>query len=217
MKERNNVPYEPIMEAVKDKYGDSVVVDFLDFEINVRRTISYAEFCGVVNGVVESCFDRDSGVFLPENRAFATMLAVTATYTDLELPADTEEQYKLLYGGNLYETISAYIDDGQYRDLCMAIKAKIEAINNANYVLFKSETERALEAMRKLVGSVEENFNRMFAGLDDGDIRRMVQAIGENGIDEEKIARAVASEMNARREEQEKVIPFPAQETNDGE
>lgn len=225
MSEQAMAGYGPIMEAVQDKYGESVIVEFLGNEIQVRRFVPYDKFCAVVNGVADSCFDRESGEYHPENRAFATMLAVAAVYTNLEIPEDTDEQYKLLYGGGLYELISAYIDDGQYKDLCMAIKAKIEAINNANYALFRSEIDKALAAMQDMVESVDENMRKMLSGLDDGDIRRMVQAIGEHGIDEERLARSVVAEMNARREEKGpapegdsgNVIPFPAQDGNDGE
>ena len=64
--------------------------------------------------------------------------------------------------------------------------------------------------MTNALSEAGKQINDLFAGVNADDLQKLVAALGEHGVDEEKIVQAVVAEQNKLREEQ-------AEEPADGE
>lgn len=95
-------------------------------EITVKRLLNFKEACDFINQCVFACFDEDT--YLPHLRDFAFLKGLLLSYTDCKLPADEEEQYKLLFSlpSDFYSKIYAEIDKPQLNSLKNSISDAIQ-------------------------------------------------------------------------------------------
>lgn len=214
MDENKKIGYQEIAGIANDYYEKKDVIDFHGVKITVLRRIPYTKLCSLVDAVVKSCFDAESGEYIPEVRDFATRLAVASAYTNLELPDNLEEQYDMMYATDLMDQVHAAIDHNQLSTLRGSIQKRCEIINDMNRAAIEKEIYDAVG----IIGNIADSFEQMFDGVSREDMKMMIQAIGDHGLNEGKLAEAVVREQNAIREKKEgKVVPFPAAEINDGE
>lgn len=94
-------------------------------EITVKRILNFKEACDFINRCVFACFDGD--IYLPQLRDFAFLKGLLLAYTDCKLPADEEEQYKLLFAlpSDFYSKIYEVIDKPQLNSLKNSISDAI--------------------------------------------------------------------------------------------
>ena len=81
--------------------------------ISVRPLLTFRETSCFVNTVMAACFDDEHGIAVPEAMDFAIRANTVLRYTNLELPEDLEEQYTILYGTDIYDTIRQNIQTAQ--------------------------------------------------------------------------------------------------------
>ena len=207
MAENKKIGYQKIKEKADDYFEKKTVIDFHGLEIEVQKRIPYVRLSMIIDAVVKSCFDAENGEYIPEVRDFATRLAVASAYTNLELPDETEEQYDMMYGTDLMEKIYEAIDYIQLSTLRGSIQKRCDIINDMNRTAIEKELYEAMET----IGNIADGFAKMFDGVSNADMTKMIRMIGEHGLDEGKLAEAVVREQNAIREKEGgKVVPFPA-------
>lgn len=205
--------YEKILEAADDYLPLVNTVSFHDIDINVNRILPFGIFSNVVNGIADSCFDAVTGEYMPELREFATNIAIISAYTNIDLPTDDiEAQYALACGSGVVEVIKDGIDQNQLSELYYSVKKKIDIRNDANTRFFENEVSKAINTVDGIVG----NFSAMFDGVSADDMKQMIQAIAEHGLDEGKLAEAVVKQQNELREKEGEIIQFSSGD-NDGE
>lgn len=91
------------------------VIRWHGLSITVRQMIPFKEVSQLINSVMSNCIIEDGGIFVPEAMDFAMRVNVILRYTNVELPSDIEEQYRIVYGSGLYEEIEAVINQSQIR------------------------------------------------------------------------------------------------------
>ena len=186
------VAYETIKGIMNERCQQVETLDWYDAEITVQKVIPFQTASGIVRTVADACFHEGTGEYMPEMMNIALRMCVFDAYTDIEIPDDPEEQNLLLFGTGLWDKVTALIDEDQLGTIELAANRRIKARLDTNRAEFE-------HAVNTVVESMEELGSQMAGLLNDvtpDDIRRMIAAVGENGIDEAKIVQAVVAEQN---------------------
>lgn len=156
--------------------------------VKVRNTVSITEMLALTTSAVDTCFTSD-GQYVPEMEDFAIKCGIIATYTNVQLPEELNEQYDVVYKTTLFDDIIGYINPVQYREIEYGVKARIENMIDADIMAIRNKYDKLADALSKF----DEQITAMFSGIEPGMLQDFVQAIGSNGLDEEKLARAFLS------------------------
>ena len=192
------VTYETIREAMNDHCPQVEILDWYGVEITVQKIVPFLTMKEIVEDVAGACFNDDTGEYMPELMDIALRICVIDAYTDIVLPGDPEEQNRILYGTGLWSGISELIDEDQFSAIELAISRRVKARLDTN----RAEFEHELNAMTNALSEAGKQINDLFAGVNADDLQKLVTALGEHGVDEEKIVQAVVAEQNKLREEQ---------------
>lgn len=188
-------------------------VDFHGLNLEVRRLIPYELECGIVQRVSDACFNPETGEWMPEVEDFAKKLSVIAASTNLEIPADAEDQYRLVYQSDLWSVMESHLDEEQMLDITLSIERRVSERLITNRKKFEAQFEEAA----KQIGEIGRTIGEMFSGITPDEMSGIIRALGDGTLDEEKLVREVVKMQNELRAgEQDNVIPFPKQE-DDGE
>ena len=205
-KEMKMISIEKMDEIMNDYFPAAETVDFHGEELTVQKRIPFATVCELVRKVADACFD-DNGEFSPEVRDFALRLCCVEAYTNVRLPEDNvEHQYEIVGRSDLWYVMMREIDQGQMDEINNAIQDRIDARLDANRAAFEHDVNKMLDAVNEIGKQVSDLFNN----VSTEDIQKLVAALGEHGVDEEKIVQAVVAEQNKAREAK-------AEEVTDGE
>ena len=169
-------------------------IEWNGLKIKIRSTVNFKYMFMFVEYVVKSCFDSDTGEYLPEMRDFATKSALLKYYTNIDLPNEASKQYKLLYGTDLIDCIfkSQIIDTAQFEEMTNAIKAKLKYLSDAGVNQMLVELEGAVEGIDNIVNS----FSGVFDGVDNDAVLKIANAVIGEGFDENKLAKAFLKRDN---------------------
>ena len=192
------VTYETIREAMNDHCPQVEILDWYGVEITVQKIVPFLTMKEIVEDVAGACFNDDTGEYMPELMDIALRICVIDAYTNIVLPGDPEEQNRILYGTGLWSGISELIDEDQFSAIELAISRRVKARLDVN----RAEFEHELNAMTNALSEAGKQINDLFAGVNADDLQKLVAALGEHGVDEEKIVQAVVAEQNKLREEQ---------------
>lgn len=192
------VTYETIREAMNDHCPQVEILDWYGVEITVQKIVPFLTMKEIVEDVAGACFNDDTGEYMPELMDIALRICVIDAYTNIVLPGDPEEQNRILYGTGLWSGISELIDEDQFNAIELAISRRVKARLDTN----RAEFEHELNAMTNALSEAGKQINDLFAGVNADDLQKLVAALGEHGVDEEKIVQAVVAEQNKLREEQ---------------
>ncbi len=98
--------------------------------IVVRNMIKIEETLDMVNSIMEACTSNKDGVIncYPELMDFAVRANVVLRYSNVHLPADTREQYMILYGTDLYDTVCSAVNDAQLMSITNAVRLCLEGV-----------------------------------------------------------------------------------------
>ena len=90
-----------------------VVVPWRGKTLHVRPLIEPEETMEIVNDVMSACYNEKDDAVVPEMRDFAFRACVITRYSDVFLPKDLREQYKIVYLTDLYDTIEKRVSKAQ--------------------------------------------------------------------------------------------------------
>lgn len=119
-KETKFVPADKVLRYVPSDDQRRVVM-WHGVQIYIRRFISFRESVEFVNYVL----DISKNGLREEMVDFAFRANVIMTYTNIELPNDLDEQYRLLYAGDLYGFILKNINEEQIASIKYAVELRI--------------------------------------------------------------------------------------------
>lgn len=217
MAEKNVISIGKMDEIIKDYFPEYEVVDWRGEELTVRKFLPYSLVVEIVSKVTDACFD-EQGEYHPEVKEFAIRLCYLEAATNVRIPENVEKQYLFLFGSDLWEAVLSGVNLDQYNYVLDAIDEKIEVRNDANRAAFEREVNTVIESLNQ----IGEQAKTLFENIAPEDLQAMISAIGENGIDEEKLAQAVVRTQNEIREEEaaggetNNVVPFPATDGEQG-
>lgn len=89
--------------------------------VTVRPLLPVGEVSKFVNSVMGACYDQTNDIFIPEMMDFAFRVNTVMRYACVELPADVEEQYTVLYNTGLFSAVMSVINEGQISSIKEAI------------------------------------------------------------------------------------------------
>lgn len=191
------IAYETIQEAINDHCPRVELLDWYGITITVQKIVSFKKMSEIVQRVAAACFGQEDGSYMPEVMNTALRLCVFEAYTNIELPDDMDEQNFLIFGSGLWDYVTALIDADQLGTIELAINRRVKARLDTN----RAEFEHAVNTVVESIAALSEQMSGLMDGVTPEDIRTMISAIGENGIDEAKIVQAVVAEQNRAREE----------------
>lgn len=188
-----------LTDAVNTMGDTETVVCWNGLEINVKRFLSLKEMSALVSKAVSDCINPDTGEYRPEMRDFSVGRCMLICYTNLSLPVNVEKQYELIVRSNLPEIISGYIDKGQWFSIETAINDKIEIMTDAHIAAVEKQLAEAAAILNQV--------NELFSGVQNADLSKIVSAITEGRMDEEKLVKAY---MEQKGNQQEAASESPA-------
>ena len=190
---------EDVTKVIEDNFPPAVIKDWFGHQLIVRTYITQTEMEQFVDNIVNASFDSDTGDYAPERRDFMYRYCEILFFTNVEMPTDVEQAYRIVYATDLNHIIEETARYWQRADIQKAIEDKIQ------YRLDKDLDHLEVE-MNKLTDGIAK-VRESFASIDKDDIQRLLSAIG-NGVnlDEEKLVKAfidakVASDKNDDSEE----------------
>lgn len=152
-----------------------------DVKFEITDIIPIGEMLAFVESVVQSCFD-ENGNYLPEIKDFAVLCEVFNRYTNIELPEDIGERYMFVY--QMMDCVSDILDivsTSQFNHLMDGIDRKIAYRAHENFESTKKKVDELTEAF----DAIGQELEKLFAGIDQGTMNSLVNAMidGFNGND----------------------------------
>lgn len=184
MAKRNKVSVNKLEAAAKEVLGQIDVVDWHGLDIEIKHSISFDSVIALIDGIAASCFD--DGDYRPERTEYVLRSAVVQLYTNLTLPSNANKQYALLFDTDLYDTVLDHINYSQYNSIVIAVNDKVRYIRQTNINSVQKQINDAMQSLNGLMSVIGDVMN----GVTPDDISNLVNAIGENGVDEQKLMQA---------------------------
>jgi len=165
---------------------NEVTVEFDGITVQVKKFINMANVIGMVETVIASCVNKETGEYIPYVMDYALRSEFVERYTNLTLPADTERRYYLLCATDLFENLVSYVNHGQFASIMRAIKDGIDDALDVRNADIERRVSDILAGFERLSNMAEG----LFSGIDADAINGMVGAITDGKLDERKLVDA---------------------------
>jgi len=190
-KGEKKVSISAVDNIIGERFLNVISEQWYDVEVKMRRSLPFTEMLTFVNDVVQSCFQRD-GVYTPEVLDFAIKSNIISRYTNVSLPDNLEHRYAMLYNSDLVDFVSQHINMQQVQEMVTSINRKLSYMCDTNTVAIQNRLNdlvSAFEDMQKQTADV-------FSVVTQDDMKRLVGAIGDGALTEEKIVEAYMRHKN---------------------
>lgn len=184
------------MDEILNEYETTESIEWKGLDVAITKNLSLEDMLAFADSVVKSCFDQSTGAYMPEVKDFAIRINVMERYANFTMPSKAERQYDVVMRSGAYEMILEHINMAQFYELMHAIDAKLQNAADANVqMVFRqfNDVVTSFESLQEKVGS-------LFAGVDAADIGKLINAMSEHGVSEEKVVQAYMAEQ-AKKEE----------------
>ena len=192
----------------------TITIDWCDSELIIKKTLSIQDTAMFVKEAVDGVYS-DDGSYMPEAMDFTIRYLTLKYFTNVEMPDDITDVYNVVYSPTFMELFDiitgarencedwdlewyGVIEDYHMTLLC-AVDEKIAYRNDVQ----RNDVLKKIESLLAGVQAVTEIINSIVDGINPGDIQKMVDAIGENGIDEGKIVEAIVANKYTQPENTE--------------
>lgn len=177
-------------KAVEADCETVVNVEWRGLSVVVKHCLTLKDMLTFATSVAESCFEKETGAYMPEIKDFAVRCCIIEHYTNVSLPENIEKRYDLIYHSDLLDVVMPNIEQDQFNALIEAVDAKIAHSAQAGI-------EAVSKQINELYASLENMNDRLgaiFDGIDDASLGNLVAALSSGRIDESKIVKAVMDE-----------------------
>lgn len=171
-------------------------VEWRGLQIEIKKNISLMELGALVRYVADLCFGED-GEYIPEFKDYATKKAAIEMYTNLELPSEVEARYAVLYDTDLWNVVTDHIGMEQFMTAIKAIDERINVTIDSNIAALQRQVAVFQDSVEKMTGQM----NAMFEKVGADDIKKLVGAISNGSLDEEKLVKAFMENKEKSEEE----------------
>ena len=195
-KKENRISVNAFERVVKSyeqagvEWSPDIVATWNDLNVTIHRVLPLKDMMAFVERVARSCFDVDSGEYLPQAKDFAIRSNILDSYANFTMPKDLDLQYRFIYATDAVDFVLEHIDRRQFNEIVRSIDAKIEYNIRRNVEAMEKRVDDAVNAVM--------NFLRQFGGLMDGvtkeDVSNVVNAVSNDSLDEEKLVKAIFAE-----------------------
>lgn len=190
---RKRVSINALEKVMKSTYTPEEVITWHDIEVTITKTLPLKDVIGMVNDVVESCFALEDGDFLPEIRDFAIKSAVLEKYANFTMPSNTSAQYDLVYRTDAFAAVCAHINIEQFNEICLAVDRKLQYKTDSNVEAINRQMQTLFDSFE----DIEKNLSSLFEGMNNESMAKLVDAIANGQLDEEKLMKSYFDEKEA--------------------
>lgn len=188
-------------KIAKEHFDNTITIQWHEAEVKVRRSLPLMEVLAFVDDVVENCFHEQYG-YMPEVRDFVIKSNVLSRYANFSLPDNLEHRYQMVYFTDAVDIVCEAINTTQLQEIADAIDEKIEFRRNTRTVEVQKRIDQVVEAIEDMSRQTEV----IFSGLTQDDMKTLMGAIAESGLDEQKIVKAYMEQKKAERQAAEKAL-----------
>lgn len=176
------------IEKAAGKIINTNTVEWNGLSITIKRNLSLDDMRKFVDNVAQSCFTQQDEAYHPELKEYAVRSMVIMLYTNIELdmPADLDKLYDLLYTTDLWHVIVNNIDAEQFNQMLNAVDRRIDYIIATSVSAINRQIAEIQEAIEDVMPKLKAMFNEVSAD----DVKNLVSAITNTNIDEEKLMKA---------------------------
>lgn len=172
-------------KVIKENFVNKTTAEWRGLEVTLKHSLSFTEVLEFVNDVVMSCFHEKSG-FMPEVMDFAIKSNILSKYANFSLPDNLEHRYEIIYNSDAVDFVCQNINIQQLREITASIDRKISHLCNTNVMNIQKQMMELVSAFENM----QQKTSDMFANFTPDDLAKIVGAIDEGGLNEEKIVRA---------------------------
>ena len=178
-------------KVMKAQVEPIVTEQWFDVEVRISKRLGLKPMLEFVNDVVVSCFD-ENGNYLPEILDFAIKSNILTKFSNISLPANIEHRYDLIYNTDAVALVLKNVDHAQLQEIVDAINRKIEYLCDTNIAALQKQMHNMISAFEKMQEQVEGTF----AGVKQDDMVKLIGAISDKGLSEDKIVEAYLRQTN---------------------
>lgn len=189
MEKVNRIDASTLVEAVNKITEQTTEFEWNGMSIVVNRTLPMETMLEFVDYVVKTCFS-DDGEYLPEVKDFAIKSCLLEMYANFDLPTDLPTRYAVIHNSDIVDAVLNRIEGRQFGEIINAIEQKIANLAQANVQMVYAQMNRINDEFENL----QNNIAALFTGVEQDDIKKLVNAISNGNIDEGKIVQAFASQ-----------------------
>ena len=187
-KKSSMISINAIDQALKENAMPSTVnIEWCGLNIEVQRKLPIEEVSDFVKVVVSSCFDSNTGEYVPLAREIATRLMVLSSYANIRLPKSIDRQYEFAYAPGLYDLVVQNIDEEQFDSITNAISDRIRYEINMRISSASRDTEKLVSFFQQLY----DVLNGAFENISADDVQNVVKAAERLNTDENQIVKLV--------------------------
>lgn len=182
-------------KIAKEHFQNEKLIQWYGVDVRVKRTLPITDMLAFVDDVVTSCFHDKLG-FMPEVKDFLIKSNILTRYANFAMPDNLERRYQMIYGTDAVDAVCAAIDPTQLQEIVNAINSKIRFLCDSKATLIQQRINDVLDVMEEM----RNNTRDIFDGLSQDDLKNLVNAISKNGLDEQKLVRAILKQSEENSE-----------------
>lgn len=190
-KGEKKVSISAVDNIIGERFLNIVTEQWYDVEVKMRRSLPFTEVLAFVDDVVQSCFQRN-GAYVPEVLDFAIKSNIISKYTNVSMPDNLEHRYAILYNSDLVDFVCQHINMQQLQEMVNSINRKLAYMCDTNTVSVQNRLNDLISAFE----TMQEKTEAMFGDVTPDDMTRLVGAIGDGALTEEKIVEAYMKHKN---------------------
>lgn len=194
MANNKKITVKAFEEARKATYNPIETFDWNGIEVTIKKTLSLKEMMEFVDGVVKSCFEKDTNAYIPEIQEFATKVCVLEKYANFTMPSNVESQYVLIYTTDIVKHVLNRINTEQFNEICDAISKKVKNLAQANI----EAINRQVNELYVSFDNLQTKFSSLFEGISGDDIHAIAGALANGSFDEEKLVKSYINMKEAK-------------------
>lgn len=184
-KNEKKVSINSLDKVIKENFTNKASIEWHGLEVAIKHNLSFTEMLEFVNDVVMSCF-QDDGDFVPEVMDFAIKSNILSKYANLSLPDKLEHRYEIIYNSDAVDFVCQNINMQQLREITASIDRKISYLCNTNVMNIQKQMMELVSAFEDMQQKVTD----MFSNFTPDDLVKIMGAIDDGGLNEEKVVKA---------------------------
>lgn len=190
-KGEKKVSISAVDNIISERFLNVVTEQWYDVAVKMRRSLPFTEVLAFVDDVVQSCFQRN-GAYVPEVLDFAIKSNIISKYTNVSMPDNLEHRYAILYNSDLVDFVCQHINMQQLQEMVNSINRKLAYMCDTNTVSVQNRLNDLISAFE----TMQEKTEAIFSDITPDDMTRLVGAIGDGALTEEKIVEAYMKHKN---------------------
>jgi hypothetical protein len=199
MENKNVVLYEDLVKHMNEKTKSTVTIKSCGQDIEVTPVISMYTFDNCVARIVDMLYDNE-GNYIPNLKDFFIRIVLLFAYTNVKFPNDVEDiledLYDLVYKTSFFHDVIKVANAEQVAAINAAVDAAVKYKNTSNV----DKVNRQIAVLSEELDNLGKQFTSMLDGVSEDDVKKLMSAIENNAVDENKLMQAYKEEVLMKAE-----------------